>query len=569
MLSYRELKKNFNTNKDFDDNLKVALLSTSAAVFLKDAIKVYFNSKAVDVSFYEGAFNAIDIETINEKGELYTFEPDYIIIDIRSDDIITKYYDYGINDKTKFKQRVLKDLTTYIERIKTNTNAKIVISNFLLIETGVFGNSLNDFSFEKIILDTNIAILNLIKEYDDVFMLDVFSLANKYGVNNCIDNVKKYIASNSYTMDFLTEIASQFYDTYKSLKGKIKKVLVLDLDNTLWGGVVGDDGVENIILDEKGIGKAYLDLQRYAKELSKRGVLIVIVSKNDEKIAKEPFEKNKKMILELDDISLFIANWEDKASNIKNASELLNLKLDSFVFIDDNPYERNIVRTMLKDVEVPEIPKDPCLVPAFISSKKYFSSLNFTKDDIKRTKMYKEEIIRKEHEKVEGIDDFLKTLEVKISFLEGVNINDEGIKRAAQLTQRTNQFNLRTQRYTEEDIKNFIKNKDYVFQFNAKDKYGDYGTVSIVILTNTNSGELFLDTFLMSCRVMKRGVEEAIFNFLIDYLKEKSITKIKGEYIKTAKNSMVENLLAEMSFVSDVLELEKYKQRKTFVKMSN
>ena len=344
----------------------------------------------------------------------------------------------------------------------------------------------------------------------------------------------------------------------------------LRLDNTLWGGVIGDDGINGIQIGELGNGRAFTNLQIWLKKLKERGIILAICSKNNEDTAKEPFLKHPEMVLKLDDISCFVANWEDKASNIKYIQKVLNIGMDSMVFLDDNPFERNLVKSMIPEIEVPELPEDPSLYLSYLQSLNLFETASFSEEDKKRTSQYQAEAKRVETERMfDNYDDYLKSLEMVAT----VSAFDEfQTPRISQLTQRSNQFNLRTVRYTEDDIKRIMASDEYIGRyFMLKDKFGDHGLISVVILKKLSDKTLFIENLLMSCRVLKRGMEEFIINSLIDAARQGGYTELIGEYIPTAKNAMVKDFYKNMGFSElspnkYIAKVDEYKEQLTFIK---
>ena len=347
--------------------------------------------------------------------------------------------------------------------------------------------------------------------------------------------------------NLLPEVAKQVVDIIKALNGKIKKCVVLDLDNTLWGGVIGDDGLKSIQIGELGLGHAFSEFQMWLKELKNRGIILTVCSKNNEDIAKEPFEKHPEMVLRLEDISMFVANWQDKASNIKHIQETINIGMDSLVFIDDNPFERNLVKELIPDITVPDLPEDPAMYLSYLKSLNLFETASYSENDKDRTKQYQAEVGRATMQSsFEDFNDYLKSLQMVATAHE---FNEFEIPRISQLTQRSNQFNLRTIRYTEAEIEEILRNDKYLtLSFSLKDKFGDYGLISVVIMEKKDKETLFLDTWLMSCRVLKRGMEEFIINTIIETAKKKGFKKVVGEYIKTPKNAMVEKIYSNLGF---------------------
>jgi FkbH-like protein len=348
----------------------------------------------------------------------------------------------------------------------------------------------------------------------------------------------------------------------------MKKCIILDLDNTLWGGIIGDDGVENIQIGDLGIGKAFSELQLWAKQLKHRGTILAICSKNDEAVAKEPFEKHPEMILRLEDISVFVANWNNKADNIKYIQQILNIGFDSMVFLDDNPFERNMVRTHVPDITVPELPEDPADYLNYIRTLNLFETASFTEEDGNRTLQYKEEAKRAiaQHQ-FTNESEFLQSLKM-VSAVEPFNTFNT--PRVVQLTQRSNQFNLRTIRYTEEDIQRMANDPDYInLAFSLEDKYGDYGLISLVITKKLPNNSLFVDTWIMSCRVLKRNMENFVLNMIVDIAKQKGYSEIIGEFIPTAKNSMVKDHYENLGFTNDgntwKLSLENFENKECYI----
>ena len=331
-----------------------------------------------------------------------------------------------------------------------------------------------------------------------------------------------------------------------AFSGRFKKCLVMDLDNTMWGGIIGDDGIENILLGDLGIGKAFSQLQYWAKELKRRGILIVVCSKNDEHIAKEVFEKHPDMILRQEDISLFVANWTNKGDNLTYIRDVLNIGMDSLVFIDDNPFERNLIKMMHPEVAVPELPEDPADYLPYLQSLNLFETVSFTEEDTVRTKQYREESERVVlQQSFETVEEYLSSLQMEAK-IEG--ITPFNLARCAQLTQRSNQFNLTTVRYSEEQLLGFTAGGGIAIAVSLKDKFGDYGLISLALL-EIKDKVCEINTWIMSCRVLKRGVEELVVNEIAQRAAEKSCTKLSGKYLPTAKNGMVKDLYSAMGFI--------------------
>jgi FkbH-like protein len=332
-------------------------------------------------------------------------------------------------------------------------------------------------------------------------------------------------------------------------QGKSFKALVLDLDNTLWGGVIGDDGVAGIVLGQgSALGEGFVAVQAYAKELSRRGVILAVASKNDFANAIEPFEKHPEMVLKREDIASFRADWNDKAANIRAIAQELNIGLDALVFVDDNPFERNLVRQELPMVAVPEVPDDPSLVPQVLADAGYFEATSITTEDRERTQQYQ---INRERETLKGtatnLDEYLKSLRMRMVWRPFDRV---GVQRTVQLINKTNQFNLTTRRYGEADVLAVMDDPTaFGLQIRLLDRFGDNGVIAIIIGKLVNPGDdLIIDTWLMSCRVLGRQVETATLNLIVSEACKLGATRIIGEYRPTPKNAMVKDHYSRLGF---------------------
>ena len=331
-------------------------------------------------------------------------------------------------------------------------------------------------------------------------------------------------------------------------QGRSFKCLVLDLDNTVWGGVIGDDGMEGIALGQGSpLGEAYVAFQDYCRELTRRGIILAVCSKNDESNAVEPFEKHPDMVLRRGDIASFVANWSDKAGNIRAIAEELNIGLDSLVFIDDNPFERNLVRQELPMVAVPEVSDDPVGYPVALSDAGYFEGLSVTDEDRERTSQYQGNKAR-DALKASATDlpAYLRGLEMELIVKPFDRI---GLQRIVQLINKSNQFNLTTRRYTDEDILAVMADPEaFGLQLRLLDRFGDNGVIAIIIGRLQETKDLLIDTWLMSCRVLGRQVEPTTLNLIAAQAQKLGAKRVIGEYIPTKKNGMVKDHYARLGF---------------------
>jgi FkbH-like protein len=329
-------------------------------------------------------------------------------------------------------------------------------------------------------------------------------------------------------------------------QGAIVKCVVLDLDNTLWGGVIGDDGLEGIQLGEYDEGEAFVIFQKFVLELKRRGIILAVVSKNEYENAVLPFRKHQNMVLEESDIAVFIANWGNKADNIKLIQRTLNIGFDSMVFLDDNAFERNIVREYLPEVIVPELPDDPADFIRMLADLNLFEASSFSEADARRVDHYRVEAQRElTRQSYINVNEYLASLQMTVSLH---RFEKSRLGRIAQLVQRSNQFNLCTRRYSESACEQLMNEQDALpFSISLADKFGDYGLIAVIVLKIEGQAVL-IDEYLMSCRVLQRGVEYLAMNHIFAYARSKQLTKVVGRYIRSAKNDMVKDFYADFGF---------------------
>ena len=553
--------------------MKIALLGDSATQFFAMALRSSGYNAGLDIEVYEADYDLIYETILEADNKIYGENFDYILLFHSSEKLSESFYKSGHEEQKDFAEKTDFYFRNLIATIQKNCTAGIILSNFPEINDSVFGNfaSKTPSSFLHQLRKINISLQDIALETKNVFIADISSLVNNEGRKHAV-SAKWYITShNVFVLDFLPVVAKCFTDILAALSGKFKKALILDLDNTMWGGIIGDDGMENIQIGELGIGLAFTQLQYWAKELKKRGILIGICSKNDEHIAKEVFEKHPDMILRMEDISIFIANWSNKGDNIKYIQEVLNIGMDSIVFIDDNPFERNLVRTMCPEATVPELPEDPADYLSYLQSLNLFETVSHTEEDAFRTKQYQEETKRVVmQQSFESVDEYLASLDMEAKV---ESINSFNLARCAQLTQRSNQFNLTTLRYSEEQLKKFIEKGGKALCISLKDKFGDYGLISLLLLEKADH-VMEINTWIMSCRVLKRGVEELAINEAVQLGQQEGCSELHGIYLPTAKNGMVKLLYSTMGFeqindTESILNYTNFAPLKTFIKKAD
>jgi FkbH-like protein len=379
-------------------------------------------------------------------------------------------------------------------------------------------------------------------------LLDVASLAEIVGLADWHDTQLWNLGRFSFSQELIPLYSDHVARTVAALRGKSRKVLILDLDNTLWGGVIGDDGMEGIqIAQGDARGEAHLAVQRMALDLRQRGIVLAVSSKNTDAVAREPFEKHPEMLLKLDHIAVFQANWEDKATNIQAIADELSLGLDAMVFLDDNPAERALVRQLLPQVSVPELPEEPAWYARTLAAAGYFEAVTFANEDLQRAGFYLDNARRANLQKQAGdVDAYLASLDMTISFQP---FDATGRARIVQLINKSNQYNLTTRRYTEPEVM-AAENDPHVFtlQVRLADIFGDNGMISVVICRSAVPGAWEIDTWLMSCRVLGRKVEHMVLREVLEHARLAGIHKLSGSYIPTERNKLVIDHYAKLGF---------------------
>ena len=452
MRTFSELKKNLKKDFSLLEQKKVAILGDTSTQLLYQAIRATGYDKGYNLEVFEADFNQIDRQIFDPSSEFYEFNPEFVIIFQSSHKLLYSYNKMNLNQSYSLADERIEKIKEFIHVLQVNLKAKIIYYNYPEIDDAIFGNYANNttLSFLYQIRKLNFELMNLTTSQRNFYICDLSTIQNQLGKSVMFDTSVYINTEMVLSLDALPVIASRTIDLVAALSGKFKKCLILDLDNTTWGGIIGDDGIENIQIGSLGIGKAFSEFQYWAKKLKQRGVILAVCSKNTESVAKEPFEKHPDMVLRLDDIAVFVANWENKADNIRHIQQILNIGFDSMVFLDDNPFERNLVREQIKDITVPELPEDPADYLEYLYTLNLFETISFSELDAERTKQYQVEAQRVDlQKKITNEDDFLKTLSMT-SLVE--SFTKFNIPRVAQLSQRSNQFNLRTVRYTEADI---------------------------------------------------------------------------------------------------------------------
>ena len=515
--------------------MRIALLSNVTVDLLAGMLK-----KTADV-YLSAGFDTWQQEMILPSSGLYSYKPEAVVVLLHAN-----AYSDTWNNISRGKE-VIDEWVVALKMLATNLpNIPIFVSSIDVSgEKCLYGAEIRlESHFEDYFIQS---IQKMHSEGASIYILPVKDGISDLGRSNFYSPKMWYVGSMPYSMKglaFLNDLIVRYIGVTKGMR---KKCLAVDLDNTLWGGVIGEDGVEGIALSNHKEGARYKDTQRILKKMKEHGVMLAILSKNNVEDV-EPVYTHSDMLLQHEDFVAEVINWESKSVNIRHLAKNLNIGLDSFVFLDDNPAEREQMKAECPEVSVIEFPKDTSLLPEVVERvyEDYFLSLEVTEEDSKKTAMYRAESQRKvEMDSAVSVEDFLKKLEMTMD-IHFMTAEEE--KRVTQLVNKTNQFNVTTKRYSEEDIHNFaISENSKVITVHMADKYGDQGLVSVVILKYEQT-EAIIDTFLMSCRVMGRNAEVEIIYRIRELLERNNIQTVKAAYYKTAKNAPVSELFERLNF---------------------
>lgn len=549
MQTFNELKKVLKRDNSALPTARVALVGDTATQLLATALRGMAVQRGFQLELFEAEYAQVERQFLDPASELRAFGADYIVL-FQSTHKLAEHHSLLDADR----QAILADDRLAFVQAVCNDEAfsrsKMICFNYPEIDDSVFGNYANRIasSLTYQVRRLNMMLMELSQAQSNLFICDLAALQNKFG-RDWLFAPNVYVSTEMVvSIDALPYVAARVVDIISALRGQVKKCLILDLDNTLWGGVIGDDGLEGIQLGHGlGIGKAFSEFQQWVKKLRQRGIIICVASKNDEATAKEPFLHHPDMVLSLDDIAVFQANWDTKVDNIRTIQHILNIGFDSMVFLDDNPFERAIVREHIEGITVPELPDDPALYLEYLYSLNLFETASYSVADKDRTRQYQVEAQRVQ---------LARTFDSEEAFLHSLNMRSVitgftafNTPRVAQLTQRSNQFNLRTIRYTEADIAALAADASVIdLAFTLEDRFGDNGLIAVVVMRPLDGDTLFIDTWLMSCRVLRRGVENFVLNTMVERARAAGYHRLIGEYIPTPKNRMVEHHYVSLGF---------------------
>ncbi|WP_078392759.1 HAD-IIIC family phosphatase [Shouchella patagoniensis] len=531
--------------------IRVAIISNFNADPLAHYMRGLLLKNKLWGEFYVAGFNQFEFELLNTESELYRFKP-HLTMCLLDETFITsglvkgEYHTHDVIQKLKTESRHLKKL---VKQFKSHGTGYFAINTIPLPK--VFHDSIIDYKTKALLskewLMFNAKVAHLSTHIEQAVTIDTDVMMQDVSLYR--DSRLYYAGGYGMSDELLATFGKEGVKIARSLMGLNKKVAVLDLDETLWGGILGDDGLEGIQLNQTYPGNTYVDFQHYLKRLKQQGVLLAISSKNEETNVLDVLDNHPVMILKKEDFVGIKANWQPKHENIKNLEEELNIGMNQFVFVDDNPFEQQMVKAHT-NVEVLDLPPDPSLYAGALLEEGWFNTVKLTEEDYSRTTKYiqskKREAFKEESN---SIEDYLAGLNIKVTIIEHPSEFD--IPRIAQLSTRTNQFNLTTVRYNEVEVKKMVADPAYrVLGFSVADRFGDNGIVGAAFIKIDQSLDhnWKIENIVMSCRVFSRGIETAIIKTILTKANEEGAHEVLGSFIPTAKNKVVESLFSDHYF---------------------
>tara|TARA_A100001037_G_C15107503_1_gene617213 strand:+ start:58 stop:1803 length:1746 start_codon:yes stop_codon:yes gene_type:complete len=551
LSEYISLSKSINDNK-FAKKLKVAILSSFTINGISEVLQVKCSELGIRYQSYVAGYNQYTQELLDPQSKYYDFSPDvtFLIIDARNflgENFIFPY-DMSEHDRKSLVSEKIYHIENLIKNFQKNLNSKLIIANFNIPNyspNGVIETKI-DFGFHEMIEELNNSLRNISKNNNSVYVYDFNQFVSKYGEKNIFDYRQFHLGDIQIALNFIPYFAYDLMSYIKPITGTNRKCIVLDLDNTLWGGIVGEDGFDGIDLGHSSNGKAFVDFQKELLSLWKQGIILAINSKNNFDDAMNVIKKHPDMILREKNFASIKINWNDKAQNLKQIADEINIGLDSIVFFDDDKLNQERIKQEFPEVLTIELPNDPSQFSSILKDLNDFNVLQRTEDDIKRGEMYAQQRERNQLQKsISSLDDFLEQLDIQVKIKKS---SEFLIPRISQLTLKTNQFNLTTKRYQEEEIRNFTNDEKFIVGCaQVSDKFGDNGITGVYII-NKQEKMWFIDTFLLSCRIMGRGVENGILTQILIDAKNNGIEEIRANFIPTQKNKPAQSFLSDFGF---------------------
>ncbi|MFO6446935.1 HAD-IIIC family phosphatase [Erythrobacter sp. NE805] len=527
---------------------RLAISATHTVDFLAQALLGTALRHGLLLDLYQAEFGQNAQAVLDPGSNLNAFAPDFVWLafDPAALGLAQPRLDEGGGELAVMA--ALDYVLSLRDAVHAGSGAGVILQSLPMPASALFGSfdAIQPGAVRWMVQQFNARLASAERRAGDLFF-DLAALAEHVGLSRWHDAGRWHEAKLPFALDAVPLAADHLCRLLAAARGLSRKCLVLDLDNTLWGGVIGDDGVEGIKLGQgSAAGEAFLAIQNHAKHLRARGVILAVCSKNEDANARLPFRSHEEMVLKEDDIAMFVANWTDKASNLRHIAQGLNIGTDALVFLDDNPAERERVRQELPEVAVPEVGDDPSRYVPLLAAAGYFEAITFGDEDRQRAAMYQSNAARaSELKKIGNMDEYLRSLQMVCALRP---FDAAGRVRIAQLVNKSNQFNLTTRRYSEADIAAFEADPGkFTLQVRLTDRFGDNGMISVIIF-NKGPAQWRCDTWLMSCRVLERRVEEAVLAVVAAAARAEGVHELVGEYLPTPKNGLVEKHFEKLGF---------------------
>lgn len=538
----------------FSKKIRFAILSSFTINGLEESLTVKCAERNIECITYNSLYNQYNQDILSPTSSLYEFSPNltFMIIDTRTilSSLFYNPYSISTSERREYIDNRVRELVALVKKFVSISNSKLIISNFHAPVYSPYGicETKTEYGLRDMILDLNAKFADSLRNESSIFIFNFDAFVAKYGDINVFDYRQFLFGDIKVSLNYIPYLAEELMGYIKADLGINRKCIVLDLDNTLWGGIVGEDGFEGIRLSLQPPGTPFIEFQRVILALNERGIILAINSRNNEDEALRVIREHPYMVLREDNFSSIKINWNDKISNMKAIAEELNIGLDSLVYFDDDPINREVMSKALPEVMTVDLPEDPALYAQRLMSLNDFNTFSITEEDKKRGQMYIDERRRSQLENsVTNLDDFLSQLGIKIKIRRADKFT---IPRISQLVLKTNQFNLTTRRFQEEDILKFSQDKNMLVGCaQTSDKFGDNGITGVFIVQKSpDHSEWSIETFLLSCRVMGRRIEYGIMQYILNEARKEGIEKIRGRYIPTKKNKPCESFLSSSGF---------------------
>jgi FkbH-like protein len=506
----------------------------------------------IDLEVHVGDFNTYVQDILDGQSSLYRFAPNAVVLTVRTDQAAPELWhdfaDLAPEVARQAAERVVRSYVQWIDAFRRNSQAALIIHSLEHPSTPSLGvlDSQSEAGQSGLLRQINRELRRIAEEFHGVYSLDYDALVARHGSDHWNDERKWLTVRLPIAAGYLLQMAREWMRFVVPLSGRIAKVLVVDLDNTLWGGVIGEDGMAGIEVGPEYPGAAYQAVQRALLDLSRKGILLAVCSKNNLDDAMEALDKHPGMLVRAKHFAALHINWNDKAQNLREIADELNVGIDTLAFLDDNPFEREQVRAALPEINVIDLSNNPMEYASAVRNCAAFERLTLSAEDQQRTEMYAAQRQRAGAEQsFQSEEDFFRFLEQEAE-LEPVS--DQTLARVAQLTQKTNQFNLTTRRYTEVQIAEMAKRPEWsIFSIKVRDRFGDHGLVGVAIARDEGE-QCEIDTFLLSCRVIGRTVETALLSHLAESAAQRGRKRLVGWFLPTKKNAPARDFYLQHGF---------------------